>query len=107
MTGMFSLEVAALLGAGRRLSDDEVTDLIEAVVDELDGVGGDPSVGTARIGGDVEMTVSVAVDGNDEWDALGRGVAAVRAAFQAAGIGSAGAVSPLDLRSHVRPLVIA
>ena len=107
MTGMFSLEVVARLSAGRRLSADEVTDLVEAVVDELDLVGGDPSVGTARVGADIEMTVTVAVDGGDEWDALGRGVDAVRSAFRAAGIGGTGAVAPVDLRSHVRPLVSA
>ena len=107
MTGMFSLEVVALLRAGRPLGDDEVTDLIEAVVDELDRAGGDPSVGTSRVGPDVEMTVTVAVDGDDQWDALGRGVDAVRSAFRAAGIGGAGVVAPVDLRSHVRPLVSA
>ncbi len=63
---MFVVELVATLGAGRRLTDDEITDLIELVVDDLDRERLQPSVSTVRLGDDVEMTVSVAVDAPDE-----------------------------------------
>lgn len=99
--------MVATLGSDRRLADDEITDMIETVVDDLDLVALDPSVGTVRVGDDVEVTVSMAVDEPDEWNALTRGVSAMRTAFHAAGIGTAGLVVPRDLRSHVTPVQAA
>src|SRR4029453_17790318 len=46
---MFLVEVIATLACDRRLTDDEITDLIESVVDQLDDQALEPSVGTARI----------------------------------------------------------
>ena len=73
VTGMFLVEVVATLGSDRRLTDDEITDMIETVVDELDRLPLEPSVGTVRMGDNVEMTVSVTVDEREEWDALAYG----------------------------------
>jgi hypothetical protein len=104
---MFQVEIAATLGSGRRLTDDEITDMIESVVDDLDQLVLDPSVGTIRVGDDVVITVSAAVDEREEWDALAAGVSAVKGAFRAAGIGTAGFAVPRDLRSQVTPLQAA
>lgn len=101
---MFVVEMVATLGAGRRLSDDEITDLIEAVVDDLDRLSLEPSVGTSRQGDDVDVTVAVTVSEAQELEALTLGVSAIKAAFHAAGIGTAGMIAPRDLRSRVLPL---
>jgi hypothetical protein len=107
VTDMFLVEIVAMLGCDRRLNDGEITDMIETVVDDLDRLSLEPSVGTVRVGDDVEITVSVTVDEREEWDALTRGVSALRAAFHAADISTAGLVVPRDLRSHVTPLMPA
>jgi hypothetical protein len=104
VNGMFVVEMVATLGAGRRLSDDEITDLIEVVVDDLDRMSLEPSVGTSRQGDDVDVTVTVTVGEAEELEALALGVSAIRAAFHAAGMGTAGLISPRDLRSRVLPL---
>ena len=101
---MFLVEVEVTLGVGRRLADEEITDLIEAIVDDLDRMPLDPSVGTCRAGDDVNVTVGVTVEQDEEFEALTIGVAAVRAAFHAAGIGTEGLVVPHHLRSRVVPL---
>ena len=99
---MFLVEIEVVLGMGRRLDDEEITDLIEAVVDDLDSV--EPSVGTTRLGDDVRFTVGVTVDHAEEFEALAAGVSAVKAAFHAAGIGTSGLGVPRNLRSRVEPL---
>lgn len=104
---VFLVEIVAALTAGRRLTDDEITDVIEAVVDDLDRLPLEPSVGSVRVGDDIEVTVSVTVDEREEFDALARAVAAAKTAFRAAGIGTALHVVPRDVRSHVRPLQAA
>lgn len=101
---MFLVEIDATLASDHRLSDDEVTDLIEAVVDDLDRSPVEPSVGTRRIDDDVEFTVGVTVDQKEEFDALTFGVGVVKAAFHAAGIGTEQLIVPRDLRSRVVPL---
>jgi hypothetical protein len=107
VTEMFLIEVVATLGSDHRLTDDEITNMIETVVDELDRLPLEPSVGTVRVGDNIEMTVSVTVDEPEEWDALAYGVSAMKSAFHAAGITTAGLVAPQDLRSHVTPLLPA
>ena len=82
----------------------EITDLVEAVVDDLDRRPQEPSVGTCRVSDDVRFTVGVTVDRDEEFEALSDGVGAVKAAFHAAGIGTAGLGVTRDLRSHVEPL---
>lgn len=104
---MFLVEIVATLGSERRLTDDEITDLIEALVDDLDRMSAEPSVGTVRTGDDVELTVSVSVDEREEFDALTHGAWAIKAAFHAAGIGTAGLLVPRDLRFRVNSLQVA
>lgn len=101
---MFLVEVEAVVGAGRRLTDDEITDLIELVVDDLDRLPLEPSVGSARLADDVRFTVGITVDEEDEFDALAVGLAAVKAAFSAAGLTPTGLGVPRDVRSRVEPL---
>ena len=59
------------------------------MVDHLDGVATDPSVGTRREGDDVAVSVAVTIDQAQEFDALAAGVAATKEAFAAAGVGTA------------------
>ncbi len=101
---MFLVEIEVVLGMGRKLDDEEITDLIEAVVDDLDQLSVEPSVGTARIGDDVKFTVAVTLDEPEEFEALTAGLGAVKAAFQAAGVGTSPFGVPRDLRSRVEPL---
>lgn len=101
---MFVVEIVATLGAARRLSDDEISDLIETMVDDLDRLSLEPSVGTSRQDEGVDVTVTVTVGEVEELEALTLGVSAIKAAFHAAGIGTAGLISPRDLRSRVLPL---
>ena len=91
-----------MLSPGRYLTDDEISDLIEAAIDDLDTTAADPSVGTVRDGDDVHMTVSVAVEGSDPFAALARVSEAILAALYAAGVTVEGAISARDLRSEVR-----
>ena len=97
-----------MLSPRRYLTDDEITDLIEAALDDLDTTTVDPSVGTVRDGDDVRVTVSVTVDGSDPFAALARAseamLAALQAALQAAGVAVEGTISAGDLRSAVRLL---
>jgi hypothetical protein len=80
---MYAVEASAVLSPGRYLTDDEITDLIEATIDDLDAATTDPSVGTVREGDDVRMTVSVTVEGSDPFAALARASEAMLAALQA------------------------
>jgi len=104
VTVMFLVEVVATLGCDRRLTDDEITNMIEVAVDDLDGHSLEPSVGTARVGDDVEFTVVVTMPDPMGWEALTQGIAAVRRAFRAVDAGPVGLDSPRDVRSHVTPL---
>ncbi len=101
---MFLVEIDVTLGMGRRLDDEAVTDLIEFIVDDLDRLALEPSVGALRVADDLRLTVGVTVDRDEEFEALGAAVAAVKSSFQGAGIGTAGLVVPRQLRSRVEPL---
>ena len=101
---MYTVEASAVLSPGRPLTDDEITDLIEAVIDDLDATTADPSVGTIREGDDVQVTVAVTVDGADPFAALATASAAMLAAFHAAGVAVGGVLEAGGLRSVVRPL---
>lgn len=101
---MFLVEIEAVVMMARRLTDDEITDLIEMVVDDLDQLPMEPSVGTERLGDEVRFTVGVTVDQEEEFDALAAALAAVKSAFHAAGVGTAGVGGPRELRSRVQPL---
>ncbi len=92
---------------GSPLTDDEITDLIEMIVDLLDEASVAPSVGTCRAGDDVEMTIGVVVDDGDRFEALRHGAAIISAALRAViGVGAARLVLPRDdpLRTSVRVL---
>jgi hypothetical protein len=101
---MYTVEASAVLSPGRYLTDDEITDLIEAAIDDLDTTTVDPSVGTVRDGDDVCMTVLVTVEGSDPFAALVTASEAMLAALHAAGVAVEGTISAGDLRSEVRLL---
>jgi hypothetical protein len=100
---MFMVEIEATLGTGRRLTDDEISDLIEHVVDDLDRLAVSPSIGTQRVGDDLRVEIGVTVDEPDELDALASALALVKSAFAIAGMGARGAASPRGVRSRVGP----
>ena len=99
---MFLVEIDARL-SGATLTDDQITDMIATIVDELDHLGVEPSVGTTRVGGQVVVTVGVTVERDEEFEALTFAVAAIKAAFHSAGLATAGLAVPRDLRSRVMP----
>lgn len=107
MNDVFRVQVIVVLGSDHRLDDDEITDMIEAVIDDLDHLALEASVATTRVGDDVEMTVELGVDQSEELDALAHGISAMKSAFRTAGIGITGAARPRELRSHVTPLQAA
>jgi hypothetical protein len=98
---MYLVEIVATLTIGRRITEDEICELVDTVVDDLDELSVEPSVGTRRVGDDVEFTVDVTVDEEDEFEALTSGLAAIKAAFHAAGVGTANFPVSRDLRSRV------
>lgn len=100
---MFLVEIEAMVASGHRLSDDEITGLVESVVDDLDRLPVEPSVATRRVDNDVRFTVGVTVDEVEEFDALTLSVGIIKAAFYTAAIGTAELV-PHDLRCRVMPL---
>jgi len=75
-TDVYVVEVVAKSSRGRRLTDDEISELIEVLVDQLDRSVIDPSVGTVRHGDDVDVTVAVPMTDQEELD--GHGPWAVR-----------------------------
>jgi hypothetical protein len=93
---MRHLEASAQLVPPRPLTEDEVTDLIAVIIDELDGALTDPSVGTfTDDAGNVRFTVTMDVDAADDYQARARAAAAVRDAFKAAGIVMTAADTPV------------
>ena len=57
---MFTVVMSVRIAAPRRPTEGEITDLIEAVVDNLDAVGMEPDVSTSRAGDDVEGFIEYA-----------------------------------------------
>jgi hypothetical protein len=105
---MFLVEMDLRIRPGETpLTDDDITDLIEKVVDELDHLPVAPSVGTCRVGDDITMTVGVVVDDENQFEALRNGAAIISAALHTSvGGGGASPIMPADeeLRSSVRSL---
>jgi len=101
---MYTVEASAVLSPGRYLTEDEITDLIEAVIDDLDTTTTDPSVSTVRDEADVRVTISVAVDSHDQFAALATAAEAMLGAFRAAGVAVKGITTARELHSEVRPL---
>lgn len=78
------------LAASPPMTDDGVTDLIEAIIDALDEHEYPPSVRSTGAGASVRMTVEIVVPGGD-LESFEAGVSAIRAALGRAGINAAGA----------------
>lgn len=81
---MLTIDAKALLDPPRPFTDDELSDLIAAVVDDLDARVIDPSVSTSRSDSGVLVEVSMTIDTDDPWKAQAAALAAMRDAFDAA-----------------------
>ena len=81
---MLTIDARALLDPPRPFTDDELTELIAAVIDDLDARVLDPSVSTYRSDAGVQVEVSMTIDTDDPWEAQTVAVAAMRDAFDAA-----------------------
>lgn len=96
--------------ADGRLTDEAITDLIEKVVDELDQLAVEPSIGTHRVGDDIDMTIGVVVDDEDEFEALRHGAAIISAGLRSTdgpGAERMSMPSANGLRSSTRVLQLA
>ncbi len=81
---MLTIDVTASLEPPRPFTDDELTDLIEAVIDDLDTRVIDPSVSTFRSDTGVRIQVSLTIDTDNRWVATATAAAAIRDAFDTA-----------------------
>ena len=81
---MLTIDARALLDLPHSFTDEELTELIAAVIDDLDTRVVDPSVGTYRSDSGVGIEVSMTVDTDDPWKAQAVALAAMRDAFDAA-----------------------
>lgn len=82
---MLTIDARALLEPPRPFTDDELTELIATVIDDLDARVLDPSVSTYRSdSGGVGIEVSVTIDTDDPWEAQAAALVALREAFDAA-----------------------
>lgn len=92
------IELDARLTPHERLSDNAITDLIEAVVDGLDALAAEPSVGTARAADEVDVRVSLVVEAANEIAAVRGAAPIIEAALARAQVDTA-EFSGLSLRS--------
>jgi hypothetical protein len=81
---MVTFEATALLDLPRPFTDDEMTELIAAVVDLLDVRVVDPSVTTSRSDSGVAIHVTLTIDTDDPWAAMAIAAGALREAFDTA-----------------------
>jgi hypothetical protein len=81
---MLTIDARALLDPPRPFTADELTELIAAVIDDLDARVMDPSVSTYRSDSGVHVEVSMTVDTDNPWVAQATAAAAMRDAFDAA-----------------------
>jgi hypothetical protein len=81
---MLTIDVTAWLDPPRPFTDDELTDLIAAVIDDLDTRVIDPSVSTYRSDSGVRLQVSLTIDTDNPLAATATAAAAIRDAFDAA-----------------------
>jgi hypothetical protein len=81
---MLTIDARAQLDLPRTFTDDEMSDLIAAVIDDLDTRVLDPSVSTYRSDTGVRIEVSMTIDTDDPWKAQATALAAMRDAFDAA-----------------------
>lgn len=78
---MLTIDARALLDPPRPFTDDELTELIAVVIDDLDTQVLDPSVSTYRSDAGVGVEVSMTIDTDDPWEAQAVALAAMRDAF--------------------------
>jgi hypothetical protein len=79
-----TVDVKAMLDVPRRLSDDEIADLILHVSDLLDPVGIDPLVTLIREGDRLRVHVELPLTTDNPWDAQAIAASALRTAFDTA-----------------------
>ncbi len=95
---MLTIDASALLVPPRPFTDDELTDVIAAVIDDLDARVIDPSVSTFRSDSGVRVEVSMTIDTDNPWVAQAEALAAMRDAFDAAVPAVAGMTHELMLQ---------
>lgn len=95
---MLTVDARALLDPPRPFTDDEITELIAAVIDDLDTRVIDPSVSTCRSDSGVHVEVSMTFDTDNPWVAQASAAAALRDAFDAAVPAVAGMTHGLALQ---------
>jgi hypothetical protein len=101
---MWGIALNLGLRAPAGTSDDDVTDLIEILVDTLDEAGFEPDVGTHLRGDRIVLRLEVVVPGDlDPLDAQARGVNAIRDALKVGGI-DVGLLKGPDIDTTVREL---
>jgi hypothetical protein len=81
---MLTVDAQAWLDLPREFTDDELTDLIEAVIDALDERVMEPSVGTTRTAEGTQVRVSMTFDTADPWVAQQGALTALREVFDEA-----------------------
>jgi hypothetical protein len=96
---MLTVDAIATLVPSGSLTDDELTDLIAAVVDYLDDRVIDPSISTIRGETGVRVEVSVTIDTDDLWHAHALAAAVMRDAFESAVPAVAGMTQGLVLQA--------
>jgi len=78
---MLTIDVTAMLDPPLPFTDDRLTDLIEAVIDDLDARVIDPSVSTYRSDSGVRLQVSLTIDTDNPLVATATAAAAIRDVF--------------------------
>ncbi|HEX9540495.1 MAG TPA: hypothetical protein VGA04_20220 [Streptosporangiaceae bacterium] len=78
---MLTIDVTAMLDPPLPFTDDQLTDLIEAVIDDLDARVIDPSVSTYRSDSGVRLQVSLTIDTDNPLVATATAAAAIRDVF--------------------------
>lgn len=81
---MLTIDARAQLDLPRTFTDEELTDLVAAVIDDLDTRVLDPSVSTYRSDAGVTIEVSMTFDTDSPWKAQAEALNALRDAFDAA-----------------------
>lgn len=81
---MLTIAAQAFLDLPRPFTEDELSELIATVIDDLDVRVLDPSVSTHRSDAGVQVEVSMTIDTEDRWEAQAVALAALRDAFDAA-----------------------
>ncbi len=94
----YTVDVQALLDVPRRLSDDEIADLILHVSDLLDPVAPDPLVTLIRDGDGLRVHIQLDFATDNPWEAQATAASALGTAFDAAVPAVAGVTRDLILQ---------